>query len=298
MTEKTLTLEDVQNYDFTTIIWIVAPIMFFFVALEYYLSHKRKLKLYSIKDLLASTTIGIVNVLLNSVMKVGVFFVFLFFYNLSPFNLPITWWSFILCFVILDFFRYWAHRIAHEQRFWWSTHVVHHSSVHYNFSVSFRLSWTQNLKIVFFLPVIFLGFHPLVFLIVHQLQVLYQFWLHTELIKKLPKPIEYIFTTPSHHRVHHATNEKYIDKNYGSTFIIWDRIFGTFQVEEERPIYGITKPVNSYNPVYLVFHEWIAVGKDLMKAKSLKMVWQILFGSPVEKHKEDIRAQKMEKVNL
>jgi sterol desaturase/sphingolipid hydroxylase (fatty acid hydroxylase superfamily) len=298
MTEKTLTLEDVQNYDFTTIIWIVAPLMFFFVGLEYYLSHRRNLKLYSLKDLMASTSIGIVNVLLNSVMKVGVFFIFLFFYNLSPFNLPISWWSFILCFVILDFFRYWAHRIAHEQRFWWSTHVVHHSSIHYNFSVSFRLSWTQNLKIVFFLPVIFLGFHPLVFLIVHQLQVLYQFWLHTELIKKLPKPIEYIFTTPSHHRVHHATNEKYIDKNYGSTFIIWDRIFGTFQEEEEKPIYGITKPVNSYNPVYLVFHEWIAVGKDLMKAKSLKMVWQILFGSPVEKHKEEMRSQELEKLKL
>jgi sterol desaturase/sphingolipid hydroxylase (fatty acid hydroxylase superfamily) len=298
MTEKTLTLEDIQNYDFTTIIWVVAPLMFFFVGLEYYLSHRRQLKLYSVKDLLASTSIGLVNVLLNSVMKVGVFFVFLLFYNLSPFNFSISWWSFVLCFVILDFFRYWAHRIAHEQRFWWSTHVVHHSSVHYNFSVSFRLSWTQNLKIVFFLPVIFLGFHPLVFLIVHQVQVLYQFWLHTELIKKLPKPIEFIFTTPSHHRVHHATNEKYLDKNYGSTFIIWDRIFGTFQEEEEKPIYGITKPVNSYNPVYLVFHEWIAVGKDLMKAKSLKMVWQILFGSPVEKHKEDMRAQQIEKVNL
>jgi len=298
MTEKTLTLEDVQNYDFTTIIWVVAPLMFFFVALEYYLSHKRNLKLYSVKDLMASTSIGLVNVLLNSVMKIGVFFVFLVFYNLSPFNLPISWWSFILCFIILDFFRYWAHRIAHEQRFWWSTHVVHHSSVHYNFSVSFRLSWTQNLKIVFFLPVILLGFHPLVFLIVHQLQVLYQFWLHTELIKKLPKPIEYIFTTPSHHRVHHATNEKYIDKNYGSTFIIWDRIFGTFQEEEEKPIYGITKPVNSYNPIYLVFHEWIAVGKDLMKAKSLKMVWQILFGSPVEKHKEDLRSQELKNVKV
>lgn len=293
MADKTLTLEDVQNYDFTTIIWIVAPLMFFFVALEYYLSHKNDLKLYSVKDLLASTSIGLVNVLLNSVMKVGVFFVFLLFYNLSPFNVPITWWSFILCFVILDFFRYWAHRIAHEQRFWWSTHVVHHSSEHYNLSVSFRLSWTQNIKIVFFLPVILMGFHPLVFLIVHQTQVLYQFWLHTELIKKLPKPIEFIFTTPSHHRVHHSTNEKYIDKNYGSTFIIWDRMFGTFQEEEEKCIYGITKPVNSYNPVYLVFHEWIAVAKDLSKANSLKMVWQILFGSPVEKHKEDMKAQNL-----
>jgi hypothetical protein len=188
----------------------------------------------------------------------------------------------------MDFCPYWAHRFAHEQRFWWSTHVVHHSSEHYNLSVSFRLSWTQNLKIVFFLPVVLLGFHPLVFFIVHQIEVLYQFWIHTELIRKLPRPIEYVFTTPSHHRVHHSVNEKYIDKNYGSTFIIWDRMFGTFEPEEEAPRYGITKPVNSYNPVFLVFHEWIEVAKDVKKAKSLKEVWVILFGSPVEKHKEDM----------
>ena len=293
MSDKTLTLQDIQNYDFTTIIWVVAPLMFFFVALEFYLGKRKNLELYSGKDFLASLSIGVVNVLLNSVMKIGVFIVFLFFYNLSPFKIPFTWWSFILCFIALDFCRYWAHRLAHEQRFWWSTHVVHHSSEHYNFSVSFRLSWTQNLKIVFFLPVVMMGFHPLVFLIVHQLEVLYQFWLHTELIRKLPKPIEYIFTTPSHHRVHHSTNEKYIDKNYGSTLIIWDRIFGTFQIEEEQPVYGITKPVNSYNPVYLVFHEWIEVFKDLGQAKSPKMVWQILFGSPVEKHKEDLKAEKV-----
>ena len=293
MNDQSLTLQEIQNYDFTTIIWVVAPLMFFFVGLEYFLGKKHNLNLYSGKDFLASLSIGLVNILLNSFMKVGVFMVFLFFYNLSPIHLPITWWSFILCFFALDFMRYWAHRIAHEQRFWWSTHVVHHSSEHYNFSVSFRLSWTQNLKLVFFLPVILMWFHPLVFLIIHQLEVLYQFWLHTELIGKLPKPIEYIFTTPSHHKVHHSTNEKYIDKNYGSTLIIWDRLFGTFQEldEEEKPIYGITKPVNSYNPVYLVFHEWINVFKDLIRARSLNKAWEILFGSPVDKHKEELKAQ-------
>ncbi|NBC56878.1 MAG: sterol desaturase family protein [Bacteroidetes bacterium] len=293
MNDQHLTLQEIQNYDFTTIIWVVAPLMFFFVGLEYFLGKKNNLNLYSGKDFLASLSIGLVNILLNSFMKVGVFMVFLFFYNLSPIHLPVTWWSFILCFFALDFMRYWAHRIAHEQRFWWSTHVVHHSSEHYNFSVSFRLSWTQNLKLVFFLPVILMGFHPLVFLIIHQLEVLYQFWLHTELIGKLPKPIEYIFTTPSHHKVHHSTNEKYIDKNYGSTLIIWDRLFGTFQEldEEEKPIYGITKPVNSYNPVYLVFHEWLNVFKDLTKANSFKKAWEILFGSPVDKHKEELKAQ-------
>jgi len=283
-----LTLADIENLDFTTVIWVVAPLMFFFVLLEFLIGRKKYKNLYSGKDFLASTAIGIGNLILNGFMKIGVFMVFLFFFNLAPFKIPHTWWSYVLCLILLDFSRYWAHRFAHEQRFWWSTHVVHHSSEHYNLSTSFRLSWTQNLKIIFFLPVVLLGFHPLVFFIVHQLEVLYQFWIHTELIKKLPRPIEYIFTTPSHHRVHHSVNEKYLDKNYGSTFIFWDRIFGTFQEEDEKPRYGITKPVNSYNPFFLVFHEWIEVGKDIWKAKSLKEAWIILFGSPVDKHKEDM----------
>ncbi len=292
MQKRTLALEDITNLDFTTVIWFAAPIMFSFVLLEFLLGRKRYKNLYSGKDFFASLSIGLGNLVLNGLMKVGMFMVFLFFYNLTPLHIPHTWWSYVLCLVVLDFCRYWAHRIAHEQRFWWSTHVVHHSSEHYNLSVSFRLSWTQNLKIIFFLPVILMGFHPLVFFIVHQIEVLYQFWIHTELIRKLPKPIEFIFTTPSHHRVHHSVNERFIDKNYGSTFIFWDRIFGTFQPEDEKTRYGITKPVNSYNPIYLVFHEWLEVFKDLGKARSPKEVWNILFGSPVDKHKEDIAKMK------
>lgn len=286
-TEK-LTLADIENLDFTTVIWIAAPIMFLFVLIEFLIGRKKYKNLYSGKDFLASAAIGIGNITLNGFMKIGVFMIFLFFFNLAPFKIPHTWWSYILCLILLDFSRYWSHRLAHEQRFWWSTHVVHHSSEHYNLSTSFRLSWTQNLKIIFFLPVVLMGFHPIVFFIVHQLEVLYQFWIHTELIKKLPRPIEYIFTTPSHHRVHHSVNEKYIDKNYGSTFIFWDRIFGTFQEEDEKPRYGITKPVNSYNPFFLVFHEWIEISKDVWNSKSLKEAWIILFGSPVDKHKEDM----------
>lgn len=288
MDKDKLVLEDITNLDFTTVIWIAAPVMFAFVLIEYLVGRKQHKNLYSGKDFLASLSIGIGNLILNGFMKLGVFTVFLFFFNLAPLRIPHTWWSYVLCLVALDFFRYWAHRIAHEQRFWWSTHVVHHSSEHYNLSVSFRLSWTQNLKIVFFLPVVLMGFHPLVFFIVHQIEVLYQFWIHTELIRKLPAPIEYIFTTPSHHRVHHSVNENYIDKNYGSTFIIWDRMFGTFKEEDEQAIYGITKPVKSFNPVYLVFHEWLEVGKDIWRSKSIKEAWIVLFGSPVDKHKEDM----------
>lgn len=294
--QEKLVLEDITSLDFTTVIWIAAPIMFLFVFIEYLIGRKQNKKLYSGKDFLASLTIGLVNVGLNGFMKIGMFIIFLFFFNLAPFRIPATWWSFLICLVVLDFCRYWAHRIAHEQRFWWSTHVVHHSSEHYNLSVSFRLSWTQNLKIVFFLPVILLGFDPLIFFIAHQIEVLYQFWIHTELIRKLPRPIEYFFTTPSHHRVHHSVNEKYIDKNYGSTFIIWDRMFGTFIEEDEQAIYGITKPVNSFNPIYLVFHEWMEVGKDIIKARSIKQAWVILFGSPVAKHKDDMA--KMGAINM
>ena len=280
MDQKKITLEEILQYDFNTVIWFAAPIMFALVGLEYYLSLRKKMThLYSGKDFLASLSIGLGNLVINALTKVGLFYVVVIFYNITPWSIPTTWWSFILCLVSLDFFRYWAHRIAHEQRFWWSTHVVHHSSTHYNFSVSFRLSWTQNLKLIFFLPVIMMGFDPLVFFICHQIEVLYQFWIHTELIRKLPRPIEYIFTTPSHHRVHHAVNEKYIDKNYGSTLIIWDRMFGTFQPEEEQAIYGITKPVNSFNPVYLVFHAWGDLFYDLWKKP--RAAWNIMFGSPV-----------------
>ncbi|HYH57167.1 MAG TPA: sterol desaturase family protein, partial [Anseongella sp.] len=144
------------------------------------------------------------------------------------------------------------------------------------------LSWTQHIKFIFFVPVILIGFDPFVFFICHQIAVLYQFWIHTEYIKKLPAPIEYVFTTPSHHRVHHASDKQYLDKNYGSTFIIWDRMFGTFMEERERPTYGITKPVKSYNPIYLVFHEWADIVRDMRKARSFKEGYDILFSPPRE----------------
>lgn len=261
--KKEYTLEQLLQLDFNVVIWIAVPILVSLVALEWIYSSRKNIKSYDSKDFFASLSVGAGNLILNALQKVGLYTFILFFYNLVPWGIPHSWWSYILCFFALDFFRYWAHRVAHEQRFLWTTHVVHHSSTKYNLSVSFRLSWIQNIKVIFFLPVIMMGFHPVVFFIIHQIEVLYQFWIHTEYINKLPKPFEYIFTTPSHHRVHHGTNEQYLDKNYGSTLIIWDRIFGTFEPEVEKPIYGITTPVNSYNPVYLVFHDVIDLAKEL-----------------------------------
>lgn len=275
-----LTLEQLDQIGLPPIIPYAAPIMLTLVLIEWIISNYKKRKVYHGKDFLAASAIGIGNIIAGALVKAATFGFALFFYNLVPWTIPSTWWSYILCLVIIDFCRYWAHRIAHEQRFWWATHVTHHSSKQYNFSVSFRLGWTQHIKIIFFIPAFLMGFHPVVFFICHQIEVLYQFWIHTEFIRKLPKPIEYIFVTPSHHRVHHAVNDKYLDKNYGSTLVIWDRMFGTFQPEEEQPVYGITKPVNSFNPVYLVFHEWVDIFRDIRKSGSIKKSFKILFGRP------------------
>lgn len=280
MKENPLTFEEVLQMDLPPIIIYAAPFFFVFVAIEWIVGIRKQQKLYDPKDFAAATTIGIVNVLVNTLTKAATFAVVLFFYNLVPWSIPATWWSFILCFFVLDLCRYWAHKVSHEQRFWWASHVTHHSSEQYNFSVSFRLSWVQQMKIIFFLPVALMGFHPFIFFVCHQIAVVYQFWIHTELINKMPRWVEFFFVTPSHHRVHHATNEHYLDKNYGSTFIIWDRIFGTFEPEVEKPVYGITKPVKSYNPVYLVFHEYIDLVKDMRYIRSPKELYQLLFSGP------------------
>ncbi|TFV94349.1 sterol desaturase family protein [Algoriphagus kandeliae] len=280
MNNQPLRLEDLQFENWPNLILWAAPIMFLLVFVEWGISWYQKRDAYDTKDFLAAASIGLVNVGISAMIKLATFGTALFFYNLAPFKIPATWWSFIACFIAIDFARYWAHRVAHEQRFWWATHITHHNSSKYNLSVSFRLGWTQHIKIVFFIPVMMMGFDPFVFFICHQIAVLYQFWIHTEYITKLHPVIEYIFTTPSHHRVHHASDEHYLDKNYGSTFIIWDRMFGTFMEEKERPVYGITKPVTSYNPIYLVFHEWRDIFRDIRKAQNIKEIWLILFDKP------------------
>lgn len=259
------------------ILW-AAPVMISLVIIEYWLRFKKFKKKDDSKDMVAATIIGFGHLLSNALTKTLVFSLIFLVYKITPFEIPHTWWSYVLCIFALDFCRYWAHRIGHQSRIFWATHVVHHSSKQYNWSVSFRLSWAQQIKVIFFLPVAFAGFHPIVFFICHQIEVLYQFWIHTELIHKLPRPIEFFFTTPSHHRVHHASNKKYLDKNYGSTFIIWDRMFGTFQPEEEAPNYGILKEINTYNPVYLVFHEFVDIWKDLVRTP--KKFMKILFKHP------------------
>ncbi|MGO4816954.1 sterol desaturase family protein [Flavobacterium sp. W22_SRS_FP1] len=262
------------------IIQYAAIPMILLVILEWILTIVQKKDYYNSLDTISATFIGVVNVGISALLKIGIFATMLFFYNVIPWSIPREWWAYILCIITIDFFRYWSHRLTHVNRFWWATHVTHHNSEKYNLSVAFRLGWTQHIKFIFFIPIILMGFDPVLFFICHQIEVLYQFWIHTEYIRKLPAPIEYIFVTPSHHRVHHSTNHQYIDKNFGSTLIIWDRIFGTFEAEEEQAVYGITTPLNTYNPVTLNFHEWKDMLLDVIKSRSLKEAYAMMFTSP------------------
>lgn len=212
---------------------------------------------------------------------VGVVFASAYEFRLT--TIPNTLIAVIICFLIDDFRYYWWHRISHECRWFWASHVVHHSSQHYNLTTALRQTWTGQVlgQIIFKTPLVLLGFHPAMVLFVGAVNLLYQFWIHTELIRRLG-PLEWVLNTPSHHRVHHATNAKYLDANYAGTLIVWDRIFGTFVGEDdaERPRYGIIKNLASYNPLVISFHEWVGMARDLMGAKTWGEVKGFLFGPP------------------
>ncbi|WP_423149462.1 sterol desaturase family protein [Rubrolithibacter danxiaensis] len=271
------------------IIVYAIPAMAFFTFLEIGYSWYLNKKNYKTKESIGSTLVGLGNVLINVLLKVGLLYGVVWIYNAVPWRMSLNWWTIIPCYLIFDLASYWSHRISHFNRFFWATHVVHHSAEHYNLTVSFRLSWIQNFKIIFFLPVAFLGFHPIIFFVTSQVSVLFQFWVHTEFIRKLHPVVEYILATPSNHRVHHGSQEKYIDKNFAATFIFWDRLFGTYQKEEEEPEYGLTTKIgNRLDPIFLNFHEVKDMIRDVKQAKGIKNKLFQLFASPAKIHKQKI----------
>jgi sterol desaturase/sphingolipid hydroxylase (fatty acid hydroxylase superfamily) len=280
------------------IVWAV-PAMVLFSALEMYISYRQDRKFYEKKETIGSILVGVGNLVVSGGIKVVMLYGVVWLYNLVPWRMELNWWTALPCYIIYDMFSYWAHRISHEQRFWWATHVVHHSGENYNLAVSFRLSWIQHLKIIFFLPLALIGFHPVVFFVTYQIAVLFQFWVHTEYIRKCPKWVEYIFATPSNHRVHHGSQEQYIDKNYGATFIFWDRIWKTYEPEGEKVIYGITTNIpNKANPFFINFHEVKDMIQDVKSANGFRRKWFFIFGSPVRimQEKERAKAQAMQPV--
>ncbi len=189
--------------------------------------------------------------------------------------------SWVLLFLLVDFCYYWFHRLHHEVRFFWAAHVTHHSSQYYNLSTAVRQSWTPVTATAFYIPIFLLGFEPWQFAFVYGWNLIYQFWIHTERIDRLPRPFEYVLNTPSHHRVHHGSDNVYLDKNYGGILILFDRAFGTFQAEADRPVYGLTRNIDSYNPVYVAWHEFAAIARDVRRAASWRDRMRLTFGRPV-----------------
>lgn len=195
-----------------------------------------------------------------------------------------SWSAIAVCFVLDDFLFYWWHRAAHRIRWLWANHVSHHSSQHYNLSTALRQPWTDVLTpgLLFKMPLVLLGFPISMMAFAGGLNLVYQFWIHTEAVGKMPRTFEWLMNTPSHHRVHHATNARYLDANYAGVFIVWDRLFGSFVAEEanDPPRYGIVKNLMTFNPLKVAFHEWIAIARDLARACSLRAFTGYLFCPP------------------
>jgi len=199
-------------------------------------------------------------------------------------TIPITWWSGALCFVADDLLYYAFHRSAHRVRWFWASHVIHHSSQHYNLTTALRQTWTGfwSLSFAFRLPLLLVGFDVRLVLFVAGINLIYQFWVHTEAVQRLPFGLEYVLNSPSHHRVHHGSNPRYLDRNYGGVFIVWDRMFGTFEAErDDEPVrYGLVHNIATFNPLSTATHEWVAIARDLRDAKTWRGRWMAVAGPP------------------
>jgi sterol desaturase/sphingolipid hydroxylase (fatty acid hydroxylase superfamily) len=275
-----------QIPEIPNLIHYAIPFFILTVIIEVILTVKVKLKEYDFKDSSTSILMGLGNVFLGVIAKAMVLSLFLFLYKYRIFTISFAWWSWILLLFVEDLTYYWFHRISHESRIFWASHVVHHSSKKYNLSTALRQTWSGGFyTFVFWLPLVLIGFHPVMVLVQMSISLIYQYWIHTELIKKMPKWFEAVFNTPSHHRVHHATNPQYLDRNHAGIFIIWDRLFGTFELEVEKPVYGLVKNIETYNPLKIAFNEWYQMFIDFFTSKtSILNKFKYLIKPPGWKH--------------
>jgi len=260
----------VQVPEIPNLIYFAIPFFIITLIIEILVINKKKIVIYEFKDAAASISMGLGNVFIGIFAKVLVLAALTYIYvNFRFFTIPFTWWAWVLVLFAEDFLYYWFHRISHENRFFWASHVVHHSSQKYNLSTALRQTWSGSfISFIFWLPLALLGFHPIMILAQMSISLIYQYWIHTELIDKLPKWFEAVFNTPSHHRVHHATNPQYLDRNHAGIFIIWDKFFGSFEPEIEKPIYGLVKNIDTFNPIKIAFIEWIQLFKDSITSKT------------------------------
>ncbi len=257
------------------------PIFFILIGVELLVERFTHQKLYRLPDAIANLSCGITSQLSGLFLRIFAIGIYqVLFEHFAFFTLDRTWFYWLMLFLLADLAYYWAHRMSHEINLFWGGHVVHHQSEEYNLSVALRQSSLQVIwTFAFSLPLAFIGFRTLDFALMSALITLYQFWIHTEAINKMGW-FEYVFNTPSHHRVHHGRNPKYIDKNHAGTLIIWDKMFGTFQEEEERPTYGITKPINSWNPIWANVSHYAEMSKDIKQIPKWRDRFRYLFMKP------------------
>ncbi|SLN22041.1 Fatty acid hydroxylase superfamily protein [Roseivivax jejudonensis] len=222
---------------------------------------------YETRDALTSLVMGAGNVASGIVLGFVAYGFFMALWAITPLDLGTSVWVVALCFVLDDLRYYWVHRFGHRIRWVWASHVNHHSSQHYNLTTALRQTWTGTFTFMMVVraPLILLGFHPAMVLFCGGLNLIYQFWIHTEAIGRLPRWFEAVMNTPSHHRVHHGRNPRYLDANYAGVFIVWDRLFGTFvpECDDERVDYGLVRNLGTFNPIRVAFHEWVAIFRDV-----------------------------------
>ncbi len=287
-------------------IWLLAislPAYIISIVSEIYVGKKKNLNNYHLKDSLISLWMGLAGGALDFTLRVVTLGVLdwcnehaLYKPNLLE-HAPILAW--IIVFIAQDFCFYWLHRTEHYSRLFWAVHSNHHSSEKYNFTVALRSSVLQPLyRFAFYIPIAFLGFDGLTIMFMYAVNQFYQFFLHTETINRLPKWYEAIFVTPSHHRVHHASNIEYLDKNMGQVLIIWDKLFGTFAEENTKPVYGLTQNLNTFHPFKVIFNEFYKIKYDLKRPIPLSVKIKYLFNPPGWSHdgssqtSEELRTKK------
>lgn len=237
---------------------------------------------YQHRDAWASISMGLVSVATTAAWKslalVG--YAALYAY-VAPWQLPATaWYTWVIALAGVDLLYYLYHRMAHRVRLVWATHQAHHSSRYFNFATALRQKWNNSGEILMWIPLPLLGVPPWMVFASFSVSLIYQFWVHTERIDRLPRPIEFLFNTPSHHRVHHGMDAPYLDKNYGGILIIWDRLLGTFQPETFRPHYGLTTQVDTFNIWTLQTHEYAAIARDVAAATRWRDRLGYLLGPP------------------
>src|SRR6478736_5281968 len=260
----------------------IIPAFFLFLFIEYWVaSAKGKSNLFSFESSVSNISIGIAERLLNLFITGSFYGLYYYLYeNFALVKIPNHWITWVSLLLATDFVWYWYHRLGHEINLFWGAHVVHHQSEEFNYTVSARITTLQAvIRNLFWCLLPLIGFQPAMVTSILVIHGTYSFFTHTQLIGKLGW-LEYIFITPSHHGVHHASNEKYLNKNYGDIFVFWDILFGTFQGEEEKPVYGLTHPLKSRSFLWQHFHYYMEMLEACRRSGSLWEAIKIVFGKP------------------